>query len=99
MAKCITVMRDHFQLAVPHLPEAIEQFVQIKPKLLAEMRVGNLPRDLLVAPAPIFILAEIGEGLVLNVWDRSVHAQCVISIALTSMGRERGTLSPVFFES
>ena len=59
--ECLTMIRDHFQPALPPLPQPVEHFVQIKLKLLAEMRAGRLPCNLLVTPAPSVTLAEIRD--------------------------------------
>ena len=80
-------------MRIHSLPQAVEQFVQMKLKLLAEMRAGKLPYNLLVTPTPTFTLAEIRDlfsqvwHLVLNKWDRAAyaHAQCVISVSPTSL--------------
>ena len=78
---------------MPPLPQAVEHFVQMKLKLLAQMRAGRLPCNLLVTPAPTFTLAQIRDlssqvwHLVLNKCDRAAyaHAKCVISVSLTSL--------------
>ena len=82
-------------IALPPLPEVVEQFIQIKPQLLAEMRAGNLPCDLLVTPipTPTFSLPHICDlfshvgRLVLNEWDKLAYAyaECVISVSFTSL--------------
>ena len=89
---CITTIRDHFQPALPPLPCAADQFIQIKMRLLAHMRAGKLPCDLSVTPTPVFTVSALHEVfsqvwcMVLN-WDKYVYGdvQCVISVALTAL--------------
>ena len=65
--ECISTIRDHFQPALPPLPCAVDQFIQITMRLLADMRDRKLPCELLVTPTPVFTVSALHE-LFSQVW-------------------------------